>query len=184
MKIFQSQTQLHNWLTQAKIDTSLWGEGNAKTVAHLWEEHLEGEASLQDDPPLRLVDVVQIIIRHGRLMLQEVKQELGNGQVRYRNQPPSEKMEAGESYTTAALRCFAEELGVAATAVTFHYETYTKIESKTDSLSYPGLTTCYTFHIVEADVTGLPDEDFWRENSAHDAGDPVKRHRWGWRYGR
>jgi ADP-ribose pyrophosphatase YjhB (NUDIX family) len=180
----QTKGQLQSWLDDANIDTSFWGEGNAKTVNHLWEEILEGEACLQEDPPLRLVDVVQIIIRRGRLMLLEKKQELGNGQVRFRNQPPSEKMKSGEDYTEAALRCFAEELGVAETAVTFHHDTYTKIESETDSLSYPGLKTRYTFHMIEADVAGLPDKDFWRENTAHDDGDPVKRHQWGWRYGR
>lgn len=60
------------------IDTSLWGEGNAKTIGHLWDELREGEARLQDDPPLRLVDAVQIIIRRGKQILVEARQELGN----------------------------------------------------------------------------------------------------------
>jgi hypothetical protein len=179
---FQSKKQLRNWLNAARIDTSLWGEGNAKTIDHLWEELGEGEARLQDNPPRRLVDVAQIIIRRGNQILLETKQELGDEQVRFRNQPPSEKIKAGESYMDAALRCFHEELGVAETAVTFLPHTYSQIETETDSLSYPGLKTRYTFHSIEAKVTGLPDEDFWQENSAFSAGDPVKRHHWTWRY--
>lgn len=82
------------------------------------------------------------------------------------------------------MRCFREELGVGETAVTFLHDTYSQVESETDSLSYPGLKTRYTFHVIEAQVTGLPDEDFWRDNSAFTVGDPVKRHRWTWRYSR
>lgn len=184
MKAIQSKDQLQTWLDQANIHTALWGEGNAKTVSHLWDELVEGEARLQDNPPLRLVDVVQIIIRRGKQILLEAKQELKNGQTRFRNQPPSEKIKAGESYTAAALRCFREELGVAETAVTFLPHTYSQIESETDSLSYPGLKTRYTFHMIEAKVEGLPDEDFWRSNTAYEVGDPVKRHQWTWRYSR
>jgi hypothetical protein len=181
---FQSENQLEDWLHQANIDTSLWGEGNAKTVNHLWIELLEGEAHLQDNPLLRLVDVVQIIIRRGKQILLEMEQELENGQVRFRNQPPSEKIKAAESYKDAALRCLWEELGVVATAVTFHPNTYTQVESETDSLSYPGLKTRYTFHMIESEVNGLPDEDFWRNNAAFGTGDPVKRHHWTWRFSR
>ncbi|MCB9418945.1 MAG: NUDIX domain-containing protein [Ardenticatenaceae bacterium] len=184
MKVLQSKEQLQEWLDAANIDTALWGEGNAKRVEHLFDELLAGEACLQDNPPLRLVDVVQIIVRRGKQILLEAEQELKNGQIRFRNQPPSEKIKAGESYTDAALRCFREELGVAETAVAFLPHTYTQIESATDSLSYPGLKTCYTFHMIEAKVEGLPNEDFWRDNAAFDAGDPVKRHRWTWRYSR
>ncbi len=181
---FQSEDQLQDWLNKVNIDTSLWGEGNAKTVSDLWNEIVCGEAAVQLIPPLRLVDVAQIIIRRGKQILMEAKQEFENGQIRFRNQPPSEKIKAGENYTDAALRCFYEELGVAETAVTFHHDTYTQIESETDSLSYPGLKTRYTFHIIEAEVNGLPDEDFWRDNAAFDAGDPIKRHHWTWRYSR
>ena len=182
MNSFHSEKQLEDWLDKANIDTSLWGEGNAKTVGHLWVELLEGEAHLQANPPLRLVDVVQIIIRRGKQILLEMEQELENGQVRFRNQPPSEKIKAGENFTDAALRCLYEELGVVETAVTFHHDSYAKVESETDSLSYPGLKTRYTFHMIEAKVAGLPDEDFWRDNAAFDAGDPVKRHHWTWRF--
>lgn len=184
MNIFQSEDQLQDWLKESNINTSLWGEGNAKTISHLWDELVCGEAAIQPTPPLRLVNVVQIVIRRGKQILVEAKQEFENGQVRFRNQPPSEKMKAGEDYTDAALRCFHEELGVKETAVTFLHKTYTQIESETDSLSYPGLKTRYTFHIIETQVAGLPNEDFWRENIAFSAGDPVKRHHWTWRYSR
>jgi len=184
LKAFQSKDQLQSWLTGVKIDTALWGEGNAKTVDHLWDEMVSGEARIQDSPPLRRVDVVQIIIRRGKQILLETKQELGNKQVRFRNQPPSEKIKAGESFMDAALRCVREELGVGETAVTFLSHTYSQIESETDSLSYPGLKTRYTFHMIEAEVERLPNEDFWCDNTAFGTGDPVKRHHWTWRFSR
>jgi hypothetical protein len=33
--------------------------------------------------------------------------------------------------------------------------------------------------VVEATTRALPEEDFWRENTA--GSDPVRRHLWGWR---
>jgi ADP-ribose pyrophosphatase YjhB (NUDIX family) len=181
---FLNEQQLQAWLKAVGVNTALWGEGQAKTVGHLWVELDCGEAKLIDDPPLRLVDVVQIIIRRGKQVLLEVKQELDNNQVRFRNQPPSEKIKAGEDYSTAALRCLVEELGVKETAVTILHDTYTTTESETDSLSYPGLRTRYTFHLVEAIVSGLPNAAFWCENKAHGEGDPIVRHWWAWRYNR
>jgi ADP-ribose pyrophosphatase YjhB (NUDIX family) len=184
VNIFLNEEQLETWLTAVGVNTVLWGEGQAKTVGHLWAELDCGEAKIIDAPPLRLVDVVQIIIRRGKQVLLEVKQEFDNDQVRFRNQPPSEKIKAGEDYSEAALRCLVEELGVKETAVTLLHDTYTTTESETDSLSYPGLKTRYTFHLVEAAVNGLPDESFWCENKAHGEGDPIIRHHWDWRYSR
>ncbi len=182
MKQFENVEELQNWLNTNNIDTSLWGEGNAKTIGNLWDELGNGEIAFQDNPPRRLVNVAQILVRKGKQLLLEAEQELANGQRRFRNQPPSEKIKPGESYTDAARRCFQEELGVRSENVTFLIETYAQIQRESDSLSYPGLTTEYTFHIVEAQVKGLPDTDFWRDNLAYGDGAPVKRHLWIWRY--
>ena len=183
MKKFRSIVELRAWLHAAGIDISSWGEGNAKTIEHLWDELRAGEAIIQDQPPLRLVDVVQLLVRRDGQFLLEVEQELENGQRRFRNQPPSEKIKPGEHYLEAARRCFQEELGISPSDVIFSAETYERVQVESDSLSYPGLTTRYTFHRVEAQVTGLPDADFWRENRAYGAGDPVRRHLWQWQHG-
>ena len=181
MNKFQNEDQLQDWLNEANIDTSLWGEGNAKTVSHLWAELLAGETRIQGGPPLRLVDVVQITIRRGDQILIEVAQELEGGQHRFRNLLPSEKMKANESYAASVLRGLREELDVEETAVALLHHTYTKNQSERDSPSYPGLPTLYTFHSIEAQVLDLPENDFWIDNTARKVGDPVKRHQWGWR---
>jgi ADP-ribose pyrophosphatase YjhB (NUDIX family) len=170
------------WLEERGIDTRSWRPPGAKQVGELWREIAEGEATIQDTPPLRLVNVVQLIIRRGDFILVEAEQELGNGGKRWRNRPPSEKMKAGESVTDAALRCLREELGVDMERVTLLGDTLTQSEQVAESPSYPGLPTQYTFHSLEAEVDGLPDVDFWRVNSAFfKGGDPVRRHRWAWR---
>jgi ADP-ribose pyrophosphatase YjhB (NUDIX family) len=180
-------TQFHNidalqsWLTQNGIDSSFWGTGNTKSITHLWHEIHEGEVNLQEDPPLRVVNVVQVIIRQGDRILLEAEQEFGDGQRRFRNQPPSEKIKPEETYIDAALRCLREELGLEEQQITLVTASHKVLQTFAQSFSYPGLPSQYTFHTVEAAVSGLPDTDFWRENRAPGRGDPVIRHRWAWR---
>ena len=181
MKEIDSVDSLRKWLAVRNIDTSEWGTEGAKSVTHLWRELQEGDLVLRDNPPLRVVHVVQIIIRRQNKFLIEATQEFGDGSHRHRNQPPSEKVKAGESYTKAALRCLQEELGINASDVTFDQSSHKEVQAQADSLSYPGLATEYTFHLIEAAVAGLPDTDFWRDNAAYGEGDPVKRHLWRWR---
>lgn len=182
MKKFENVMELAEWLTAVNINTSLWGEGNAKSINNLWDEWRDGEVTFQDNPPLRLVHVAQILVRKGKQILVEAEQELEDGQRRFRNQPPSEKMKPGESYMETAVRCLQEELGIQSENFRLLTETYEHTVRKSDSLSYPGLTTQYTFHIIEAQINGLPETDFWLDNHAYGAGDPVKRHLWKWQY--
>ena len=182
--MFEYINELIIWLNQRNIDTSLWGEGNAKSIIHLWDEIVSGEVVLMDDPPRRIVNVVQVVIRRERQVLLEAEQIMENGSRRFRNQPPSEKFKPGESYLDAAVRCLQEELGVAAETIHLLPESYYPRTELLDSFSYPGLLTEYTFHMVEATVAKLPDEPFWRGNEASKYGDPVKRHLWTWRYDR
>ena len=182
--MFKYINELIIWLNQHNIDTSLWGEGNAKSVIQLWDEIDSGEISILDDPPRRMVHVVQVVIRRERQVLLEAEQIMENGSRRFRNQPPSEKFKPGESYLDAATRCLQEELGVPPEAIRLLPKSYSPRTELLDSYSYPGLLTEYTFHMVEAEVYGLPAESFWRGNKAVVTGDPVMRHRWEWRYDR
>lgn len=174
-----SETALRAWLVAHGINTSVWGAGGAKTVADLWREIQAGETRLEDDPPRRVVEVAQVIIRRDGLTLLEIEQELADGQRRQRMLPPSEKMKSGEDYAMSAVRGLEEELGIDAAAVALRPESHRLREQLLDSPSYPGLPTRYLLHEVEATVSGLPDDDFVHENAA--ASDPIRRHRWGWR---
>ncbi len=175
---FQSIDELTKWLMGAGIDTVRWGQGESKRLDDLWLEYTAGEASFRDDPPARLLDVAEIIIRRNDTVLIEVEQEFADGRRRARLVPPSEKLKPGESPRGAALRCLREELGLASEDVTLG-ETWITIEDAAVSSSYPGLPTHYIFRTFEATADSLPDEDFYRENSA--PGDPIRRHLWGWR---
>ena len=177
---FDDISQLDKWLVQQGINTNVWGQGSTKTVKTFWHELVQGDSSLQLSPPLRRVHVAQILIRkNGRVLIESV-QEFGNGRRRFRNQVPSEKMRPNEPFLEAAVRCLYKELGIAANQITFDEATYSEIEIVTDSISYPGLPTQYTFHRMEASVAGLPGEDFWHENASYNQGDPIKRHFWVW----
>lgn len=182
MSSIGSAEDLGLWLAERGIDTRSWRPPGNKRVVDLWTEIETGDTRLQKNPPLRLVNVVQIIIRRGDRILVEAEQELEDGSRRVRNHPPSEKMKAGESVEVAAMRCLKEELRVESRRVSLDTATTRQAKEMTDSPSYPGLPTQYTFYRIDAKVEGLPDVAFWRENIAFaDGSDPIKRHRWAWR---
>ena len=173
---------LEKWLKKHGIRYDEWGHDGSKSLSNLWQELKAGEIQLSDNPPLRLVNVVQIVIRQGDFLLVEVEQEFFDGQRRYRDQPPSEKVKPGETIQDAAYRCLQEELGIAPEQILLQKDNHRQHQKKSNSISYPGLPSQYNFHLLEAAVSGLPNEDFWRENLAGDNHiDPVKRHRWAWR---
>ncbi len=177
---FASAGELRRWLGNHGVDLDAWGQGDHKSVDNLWEEINRGETQIQEEPALRLVDVVQVVVRRGRQELVETGQELTGGRQRARNRPPSEKMQPGESYLEAALRCLREELGVKRADVDLLHDTYRREQMEGPSLSYPGLRTRYTFHVVEARVAGLPDGDFSTRERAGGKGEPVETHHWSW----
>lgn len=177
---FNSIEELEYWLKQKGIDVKSWGVDGAKSLQNLWRELKSGDASLQETPPLRIVHVVQIHIHRGNHILLETIQEMADGQKRYRNQPPAEKMKANEHYLDAASRGLYEELGILRDQITFDQSSHFSRTLISESPSYPGLDSQYTFHDVKATVEGLPEESFWFENYAFENGDPVKRHFWAW----
>ena len=167
-------------LRRQGIDTTLWGVNSSKRVADLWQEMVLGETELQHDPLLRVVSVVQVLILRGDRVLLEVEQTFQDGRVRQRHQPPSDKMKPGEAVEVAALRCLAEELSIAAARVQLRGHSYQQTEEIKESPSYPGLKSCYRMHTITADVAGLPETDFWTEETATNSQDPIQHHHWAW----
>lgn len=177
---FATFDQLLHWLKAQGIETHLWGKGAYKSMQNLWDEYEAGDITFQDEPPLRVVQVVQVLVEQDGALLVEKEQTLTSGERRFRDQPPSEKMKAGETRLEAASRCLQEELGVTEEQIHALRVTPERVQDVRDSPSYPGLLTRYTIHKVAARVSGLPAGDFWRENTAVSHGDPVRRHLWGW----
>lgn len=179
MRDFENASELEEWLRSRQVDVDAWGTGGSKTVATLWEELQRGESQLQEVPLRRLVRVVRVIIRRGDRVLVEVAQELDDGRRRYRRQAPSEKLRPAEEPEGAAVRCLAEELGVTRD-VHLVPDSTRRWERERESVSYPGLRTCYCFFSVEAGVRGLPDHPFSTWEKAPGPGEPVHRHFWEW----
>ncbi|MCA9866339.1 MAG: NUDIX domain-containing protein [Anaerolineae bacterium] len=177
-RAFQTPAELAAWLAESGIDMAGWGAGPLKGLADLWAEYTSGETTFQDQPPTRLIEVAKTIIRHGDAVLIEIEQEFADGRRRARLVPPSEKLKAGETPRNAALRCLCEELGLGEANLKVNEEPEVT-EGVADSPSYPGLRTRYRFFTFEASTDALPNEDFYRDNAA--PGDPIRRHRWGWR---
>lgn len=179
MANFATIPELKSWLTAHRIDITRWAAGGAKSVENLWSEIIAGETELQDDPPLRLVRLVKVIIRQEDKILVEVNQEFGENQQRYRGLPPAEKIKPYETPSEAALRCLQEELQVEPDQVQLGAVSEARARIS-DSQSYPGLPTRYLTYEVEAQVTGLPNGDFWTTEAEHADGDPVRNHHWQW----
>jgi hypothetical protein len=142
--------RLADLLDNAGIDTSMWGTGSAKTVAHLLKEIRDGESQVTFDSEegvSRRVRVAWIDVlfldEHGNVFqLTEDRQEYHDGRMRKRQLPSSlgEKFKPGENPDAAAVRALHEELGIT-TCESLHalgqeQELYTPD-------SYPGLATHY-----------------------------------------
>ena len=174
--------QLAHWLHAQGIDTAGWGQGNAKTVADLWLELVQGDCLLEMDPVRRRVEVVRVLIwQNGRLLL-EIEQQLENGRSRHRYRPPSEKLKPGETPFMAASRCLQEELALSDNQFQLDIDSHRRHETAEISPSYPNLLTSYIFHDIEASSDHLPAVPFWRDNAAHADGDPIIAHQWDWRH--
>lgn len=181
MRDLRNVAELQEWLRSNGIPYESWGIGAVKSVQNLWDELTSGEATLSDDPPLRRVSVVSVRVRVNGKQLTEVGQLMANGAVRKRSSPPTEKMKPGETATAAALRCLAEELGVPAADATVDPHSLSVAAEEVVSPSYPGLTSAYRLHTIDARVRGLPATSFTTEESSGD-GDPlVATHYWEWR---
>lgn len=179
MSNFATISELKSWLTSHGIDTTRWGCGVAKSVENLLSEIVAGETELLEEPPLRLVRVVRVMIGRDDKILVEAGQEFGDNQQRLRGLPPAEKVKPQETIQEAAFRCLREELQVEASRVELVSVSEPQQTSQ-ESPSYPGLPTRYLTYRVEVKVTGLPEGEFWTQESLHADGDPITNHHWRW----
>jgi hypothetical protein len=186
-----SEAELRDLLTSRGVDVSRWGTGNAKTCASLLEEVTSNETTLRLDDTnntvTRELHVIQVAVRdsrHSDRVLVEASQILPDGRERRREVLLAEKMIAGEQWQDAAVRGIAEELGSILGDVLYarlKEETHSVRTAAHASPSYPGLSTHYTIHRVDADVEGLPtDVDKFETVEPRAGGTTLVTH-WEWR---
>lgn len=194
MNPITSSRELELALVASDIPVADWGQGVAKSVADLWLELQNGETTLsfatEDGSILyRQTQVVELLIQREDETLIEAMQELENGERRYRNRLPSEKIKADETPFLAARRCLHEEFSLAevqleAIQITIEQPVEQPVDLVDEKLhsspSYPGLNTLYTLHRARIVGCDFPAHDFATENRAHAEGDPVKAHHWHW----
>lgn len=155
---------LRKQLSAGGIDTSSWGTGQAKTLAHLQREIELGETVLttgKNGELLRKVvgggaDIYYQSPDGKRYRLKEDRQIFKDGRERRRDlgQAVSEKMKPGEDPQTAMIRGVEEELGISGKILLTATGT---VEERVSSPSYPGLESQYIRHTFQ--VT-LNDEQF------------------------
>lgn len=180
---FPTIEKLKEWLISVSIDLNTWNVGQAKSIEHLYSEITSGDCYIQLEPPLRVVHVVQVLVRNGELVLLEIEQEMDDKRRRKRNIPPSEKMKPDENCVDAARRCLVEELGINSNDIVIITNECKASFRYRKSNSYPGLKTKYCIYRVHAQVNGLPDENFWTEEKHTKNGvEIVRRFCWGWGY--
>lgn len=178
---FPSVEILHQWLLTLSLNLESWNKGQAKSVGHLFDEIINGESSIQLKPPLRVVNVVQVLVSQDGKYLLELEQELDDKRTRKRNIPPSEKMIPGENCLNAARRCLLEELQIADKEIEILSQDCKPIIRYRKSRSYPGLKTKYCIYRVKVFVKNLPAEGFWTEEKTnHAEKEIIRRFYWGW----
>ncbi|HSM26419.1 MAG TPA: NUDIX domain-containing protein [Anaerolineaceae bacterium] len=173
--------ELEKWLSDQKIELHLWNCGNAKSLENLFNEIIEGDCSIQLNPPMRIINAVQVLIFRSQSLLVELEQEMIDDRTRKRNLPPSEKMKPGEDCKEAAIRCLVEELQLSQDEIKILTEECKPFIRYRKSRSYPGLKTKYYVYRVQAQVDQLPEGNFWsKEKESEEHADIVRRHYWGW----
>lgn len=166
---------LKKQLADADIDTSSWGTGQAKTLAHPQKEIESGETVFtigETGKLLRRVvvggaDVYYQSPDGKKYRPKEDRQVFKDGRERRRDlgQAVSEKMKPDEDPKDAMIRGVQEELGISGeTTLT---ETGTDVQRVT-SPSYPGLESEYILHKFQ---TILADEQFDPEGYVEEQSD-------------
>lgn len=179
--LFSSLEELQNWLSNNNVPIEQWGKGYAKTINQLFLELQRRECIIKTNPPMRILTVVQIIIKHDDLILVELSQEMQDQRRRKRSLPPSEKMKPGEGWHQAAVRCLDEELSIQENQFTILSKDCKPDIYEKQSQSYPGLLSQYHLYRVHVAADHLPKNEFWTvEKIQSGQKQAVRRHLWGW----
>lgn len=137
------------------IDPTIWGTEGYKTLNHLNAELAAGEATLisENGQLIRFTRVLGLDVccdtPDGLKILQEARQEFGDGRTRMRSLPTSlgEKMTPDEDVLTGVERALLEEMGIQKVITIGRVSDETR---ERQSPSYPGILTRSLIHTYVA----------------------------------
>jgi len=146
--------ELEKYFKENNVDTSKFGQGQAKTLKDISAELIKGESSLMTDTSglIRVVDVVVIKLIHsvtGSILVQ-TEQTFPDGQKVSLKRLPGAKRRPDENQFLTARRILKRQLKVEENHVTLHAGDVQVAEEEKDSLAYPGLRTVYRKRIITA----------------------------------
>lgn len=170
-------------LKEYKIDPSLFGKSNTRTLEELASEVRSGAARLMLDATehkkiVRVVDVVVLRIhvyvpgRDAPWLLMQTGHILADGRSREALRLPGTKKEPHESTRQATRRIVHDYLDLNGDIVSCNLSEVNRHEEETDSPSYPGVRTVYRFEVLDCTIVtaaqaqlqraGLPDCGPWK----------------------
>lgn len=133
----------------------LYGKGEAKSLYEFSQEIARGESYLQSDDGklVRIVDVVLLKVKDSvsnKILLEVSRSNDKTGSSRKKEQLPGAKSRPNENIYATARRICNVLLGIRDEFLVFGG--HTLIEEQTTSKGYPGMSTCYRKHIIDASV--------------------------------
>lgn len=177
--IITSVIDLTNWLRKHGMPVEDYRKDQAKTVEQLYSEILSGEARLEENPPLRILNLVGIILEQNDKILYEQGQQFKDGRYRVRDILPGEKLKPDEQPLSAATRWLIEEMAEFSKSIELDESSCHTSKKLQESPSYPGLTTRYILHYFNASSIDLPCGPF--STIERDSSDIVCKHFWIWK---
>lgn len=179
---FRSIDELRSYLKSEGLPVDEWGQDEAKTVGHLFNELAGNECILVRTPEGLVRKVVTVNVRvyynspdGKRLYLKEIEQIFTDGRKRSRSWftwSISEKLNPGETPQNAVARAFKEELKISTSVKTRSAEVEI---NRLTSPSFPGLSSEYVSNFFNAE---LNDAQF--DPSGYVEVQPDKRTIWRW----
>merc|ERR1712107_454720 len=152
-----NQGELDEYLSENKINVSVWGQGAYLSVEDFSEELLKGEAALVTQPDgqvMRVVDIVVLqLFRAGDRdveILVEAEQKHADGASPL-NRLPAVKRRSDEHQLLAARRLIAD-MQIDANLVSLDPTNIKILEEQQQSTSYYGLPTLYRKRLLTAEL--------------------------------
>lgn len=154
-----SLEELTEFLDKHGVDTTRFGQNNAKTLQEFSTELIKGEASLmqRDGQVIRVVDIVCLLLHKGQDLLVMTWETHPDKTKHKLNLLPGAKRRPDENQFLTAQRILKRQLKLDENCVNLNATDVKILEEEKDSHSYPGMHTLYRKRIIMAELH-FPDD--------------------------